>query len=158
MLAAKSPFVQSAYKLIVTRGHQIKDESIRSAILDAFANERTCVKHRAGLSDANKTKIVAELKSAGLIDGADGAMFPGCVIAGIFPALVDDGGAFPRLPMRFFAKPGSLFHGHHSTLSFVVPWVLCRYRHNTHYADFRIMPRFSNGSAWLMGRAREMSA
>ena len=113
-LAAKSPLVQSAYKLLKARTYQIKDGLIRSQTLDAIANERTCVKHRAGITESDKTKIVDELESAGLIDPADGGKFPGGAVAGVFPALVDDGSACPHLPMRFFAAPGSLFHGHHS--------------------------------------------
>ena len=40
----------------------------------------------------------------------------------------------------------------------VVLWVLCRYRHNTHYAECRIMPRAALNILWGKGFPRAYSA
>ena len=40
----------------------------------------------------------------------------------------------------------------------VVLWVLCRYRHNTHYAEHRIMPRAALNILWGKGFPRAYSA
>jgi hypothetical protein len=113
-LARKSPLVQSAYNFLIGRAQQIHNTSVRSATVDAISNPNTCVTHRANLTPAARASILQQLSSAGLVDPADNATFPGGLIAGVFPPLPDDGTKCPKLPMPFFASPGSLFHGHHS--------------------------------------------
>jgi hypothetical protein len=39
-----------------------------------------------------------------------------------------------------------------------VIWLLCRYRHKSHYADFRIMPRCSRQPSQVMRKPLMMSA
>jgi hypothetical protein len=82
--------------------------------MDAIANPDTCIQHRAGLTDADKARILQSLISAGLINVNDGAAIPGGAKAGVFPPVLDDGSACPHLPQRFSSAPGSAFHGHHS--------------------------------------------
>jgi hypothetical protein len=113
-LARKSPLVQSACNFLIGRAQQIHNTSVRSATVDAISNPNTCVTHRANLTPAARASILQQLSSAGLVDPTDNATFPGGLIAGVFPPLPDDGTKCPKLPMPFFASPGSLFHGHHS--------------------------------------------
>jgi hypothetical protein len=69
---------------------------------------------RAGLDDGGKAKVLAELRSVGLVDPDDEAKFPGGLLAGIFPPVKDEGTTCPHLPQAFDSAPGSVFGGHHS--------------------------------------------
>ena len=113
-LSSQSPLVQSALTSLLRHTRQIHDSSLRSATVDAISNPQTCVVHRANLSDSDRTTILNQLKSAGLVDLADDSTFPGGLRAGVFPPLIQDGTACPQLPQRFFSAPGSVFGGHHS--------------------------------------------
>ena len=113
-LSSKSPLVQSAYEFLITQAGRINDAELRKETLDAISNPDTCVQHRAGLTDADKSVILQSLITAGLVNIADGASIPGGLKAGVFPPVLNDGGACPHLPQRFFSAPGSVFHGHHS--------------------------------------------
>src|SRR5437660_6441294 len=113
-LSSKSPLVQSAYRFLINQAERIEDRNLRRETLDAIANPNTCVQHRAGLTDADKNKILQNLITAGLVNANDGANFPGGLKAGVFPPILNDGSACPHLPQAFFSAPGSTFHGHHS--------------------------------------------
>ena len=113
-LSSRSPLVQSAYRFLISQAGKIDEPRLRRETLDAIANPNTCVQHRAGLSDADKNKILQALITAGLVNSNDGAGFPGGLKAGVFPPVLDDGSACPHLPQAFFSAPGSTFHGHHS--------------------------------------------
>lgn len=113
-LAKKSPAVQTAYSFLISQAQQLQDDNLRAQTLDAISNPTTCVKHRANVSPATQQAIVQQLLAAGLADPADNAAFPGGLLAGIYPAIVNDGGACPQLPQAFFSAPGSVFGGHHS--------------------------------------------
>src|SRR5215467_7470133 len=113
-LSGKSPLVQSAYHFLIRQAEQISDSKLRSETLDAITNPNTCVQHRAGLTDADKNKILQSLITAGLVNVNDGAAFPGGLKAGVFPPVLNDGSGCPHLPQAFFSAPGSAFHGHHS--------------------------------------------
>jgi len=113
-LSSQSPLVQSATTSLLRHARQIRDNSLRSATVDAMSNPQTCVTHRANLSDSDRTTILNQLKSVGLVDLADDSTFPGGLRAGVFPSLLNDGTACPQLPQRFFSAPGSVFGGHHS--------------------------------------------
>jgi len=113
-LAKKSPAVQAAYNYLITQAQQLQDDNLRTQTLDAITNPATCVKHRANVSPAQQQMILQQLLAAGLVDPADNATFPGGLIAGVFPAIVNDGSACPQLPQTFFSAPGSVFGGHHS--------------------------------------------
>ena len=113
-IAQKSPLIRSAMDLLRQQAERIGDAKLKRETLDAFANPSACIAHRAGLSEHDKTVIVRRLSDAGLINAADGAAFPGGPEAGVFPAVRDDGGPCPHLPMLFEAAPGSVFGGHHS--------------------------------------------
>jgi hypothetical protein len=113
-LAQKSPLVQSAYKFLLSQAAKIKDAKLRKETLDALG-DGTCVRHRANLTDAQKDAIIAKLTAQNLVNPADAASIVGGVKAGVFPALVDDGKACPKLPQKFFSAPGSTsVFGHHS--------------------------------------------
>jgi len=113
-LAKKSPLVQSAYKFLLSQAAKIGDDKLRKETLDALG-DTPCVQHRANLTDAQKDAIVAALVAQKLVNPADAASIVGGVKAGVFPALVDDGTACPKLPQKFFSAPGSAsVFGHHS--------------------------------------------
>jgi len=113
-LAKKSPLVESAYKFLLSQAAKIKDDKLRRETLDALGDS-PCVRHRANLTDAQKDAIIATLTAQKLVNPADAASIVGGVKAGIFPALVDDGTACPKLPQKFFSAPGSAsVFGHHS--------------------------------------------
>jgi hypothetical protein len=113
-LAQKSPAVQTAYNYLITQARSIDNEKLRFQTLDAISNAATCVKHRAGVSPAKQQQILQQLEQAGLVDPNDDKTFPGGLLAGVFPAIVNDGSACPQLPQAFFSAPGSVFTGHHS--------------------------------------------
>jgi hypothetical protein len=113
-LSNKSPMVQSAKEFLLRNTKRMDDASVRAITLDAIANPATCVTHRAGLTDSQKNAILQELLAAGLVDVRDNSTFPGGLKAGVFPPVLEDGGACPKLPQTFFSAPGSFFGGHHS--------------------------------------------
>jgi hypothetical protein len=113
-LAQKSPAVQTAYNFLISQAQQLQDPSLRAQTLDAISNPSTCVVHRANLTPAQQAAIVQQLLTAGLVDPADNATFPGGLLAGVFPPILSDGSACPQLPQTFFSAPGSAFGGHHS--------------------------------------------
>ena len=113
-LAKKSPAVQTAYNYLISQAQTLQDDNLRTQTLDAISNPATCVKHRANVSPAMQQAIVQQLLAAGLADPADDQKFPGGLLAGIYPAIVNDGSACPQLPQAFFSAPGSVFGGHHS--------------------------------------------
>jgi hypothetical protein len=113
-IARKSPLVQSAYNFLAQQIEQIQDTNLRNVTRDAVTNTKTCITHRAGLSDSQKQNILQQLKQAGLVNIADDNTFPGGLIAGIFPPVLQDGTACPQLPQPFFAAPGSGNNSHHA--------------------------------------------
>lgn len=113
-LSSRSPVVQSAFEFLRDQANRIADPELRKQTLDAISNLNTCVQHRAGLTDADKDRILQNLINAGLVNPADGATIPGGLKAGVFPPILNDGSACPHLPQRFFSAPGSVTGGHHS--------------------------------------------
>src|SRR5712692_1988328 len=113
-LSSKSPMVQSAREFLLERIKKIDNPTTRAITLDAIANPTTCVAHRAGLTESQKDTILQELVAAGLVDTRDDATFPNGLKAGVFPPLLEDHSACPKLPQTFFSAPGSFFGGHHS--------------------------------------------
>ena len=80
---------------------------MRSETLDALENPKTCVTHRANLTDAQKDAIVQTLLNQGLLDLTDAASIQGGAKAGVFPPVLSDGASCPQLPQPFFSAPGS---------------------------------------------------
>jgi hypothetical protein len=113
-LANRSPIVRSARWFLSARAASLHDAQLRDATVDALDNPNTCIRHRAGMTDAKKAATLATLRAAGLLDPADDATFPGGLKAGVFPPVLADGSACPKLPQSFFSAPGSVFGGHHS--------------------------------------------
>jgi len=112
--SAKSALVHSAKTYILARAGQIKDDKLRTATLDAIDNPETCIRHRVGLDDAAKARIIDSLKAEGLVDVEDDGKFPGGLLAGVFPPVRAESGNCPLLPQTFDSAPGSSFGGHHS--------------------------------------------
>jgi hypothetical protein len=112
-LVARSLRVIEAHRFLVQQAQQIKSASLRRATLDLLQNPNFCVTARARLSGADKARILSELTAAGLVEPADEAGFPGGLKTGVFPPVLNDGSACPRMPMAFDAAPGSSFTSHH---------------------------------------------
>jgi hypothetical protein len=137
-LAKKSPMVSSAYQFLLAQAARIKDDKLRKETLDALGNADTCVRHRAHLTDAQKDAILQTLISQKLINPADAASIVGGVKAGVFPALLDDGTACPKLPQKFFSAPGSTsVFGHHS-----YPGGLVIHESNNDFADIHLADEY----------------
>ncbi len=114
-LAKKSPMVKSAYAFLLSQAGRIKDDKLRKETVDALGNRNTCIQHRKNLTNAQKDAIVQTLTAQGLVNPANAASIIGGVKAGVFPPLLDDGTACPKLPQPFFSAPGSAsVFGHHS--------------------------------------------
>jgi hypothetical protein len=113
-ISQNSPMVQATFDFLVQQAAHVRDHDLRSETLDAIANPRTCIHHRAGVTDAKKNAILQMLVSQGLVDTKDDATFPGGLKAGVFPPVTNDGSSCPHLPQPFFSAPGSGFGGHHS--------------------------------------------
>jgi hypothetical protein len=113
-LAERSPLVQSARRLLREQAARIHDPKLRAATLDAISNPNTCVAHRAGLSASQQAAILKALADLGLLDAKNAGTFPNGLRAGVFPPLVEEGSACPKLPQPFYSAPGSSFGGHHS--------------------------------------------
>jgi hypothetical protein len=110
----KSALVLSAKRYIMARAGEIRDDKLRAATLDAIDNPQTCIRHRIGLDDAAKTRIIASLSAEGLLDPEDEAKFPGGLMAGVFPPVKAPAVDCPLLPQTYNSAPGSSFGGHHS--------------------------------------------
>ena len=113
-VAAASPLVSSARKLLSGRIAQISHHALAATVRDPLENPSVCVRHRASETLASKQKAVAAANAAGLYALGDAAGFPGGVFAGVFPPVVDAGSACPHLPQPFHAAPGGGSGGHHS--------------------------------------------
>jgi hypothetical protein len=107
-LASDSELIRSSYDYLKRQIARIQDPKIRSATTDALANPNTCIASRAGLTDERKAAILQTLIKEGLIDPA------GADLNGLFPPVIDDGSACPKLPMPVDAAPGGANGGHHS--------------------------------------------
>jgi hypothetical protein len=137
-LANKSPMVRSAYKFVLAQARRIKDAELREETLDALGNPETCILHRANLTDAQKNAIVQSLITQGLLNPADATGIVGGAKAGVFPAVVDDGTACPKLPQPFFSAPGSAsVFGHHS-----YPGGLVIHESNNDVADMHLADEY----------------
>jgi hypothetical protein len=112
--SGRSPLVLSAKSYIVARGGEIRDEKLRAATLDAIDNPQSCIRHRVGVDEATKTRIMASLSAEGLVDPEDETKFPGGLMAGVFPPVREPAGDCPMPPQTYNSAPGSSFGGHHS--------------------------------------------
>src|SRR5882724_10264846 len=113
-IAAKSALARSAMAFIADEIAKIQNPVIRGATQDAVLNPDTCIKSRIGITNAKKRQIVDKLIAEGLVDEGEAGRIPGGLIAGVYPAIRDEGTACPKLPMPYTAAPGSAFGGHHS--------------------------------------------
>jgi hypothetical protein len=137
--AQASPLVMSAYEFVVGQAFQLSDRNLRTQTLDALTNPNTCILHRANLKPADKQNILAELISQGLVNKADDATFPGGLLAGVFPPVLNDGTSCPHLPQPFWSAPGSNFGSHHS-----YPGGLPVHESNNDTADINLAAEYGN--------------
>lgn len=138
-IASESPLVQSAYEFLVGQTGELTNSNLRVQTLDAISNPATCIAHRARLTAAGKQAIIRDLLAQGLLNPADGATFPGGLLAGVFPPVLNDPGPCPRLPQRFWSAPGSSFGGHHS-----YPGGLPVHEANNDTADINLAEEYAN--------------
>lgn len=113
-LAQGSPLVNSAMRMLRDRLPEIKSPLIRSSISELLDADKACIRHRAGLTDSDKTRILDELLAQGLLDKATADDIQGGLMAGVFPPVGLEGNACPRMPQSFFSAPGGATSGHHS--------------------------------------------
>jgi hypothetical protein len=113
-IARASDMVQSAYRFVIKQSQQLSDPNLQAQTFDALANPDTCIAHRANLTPALRQQIVNELLAAGLLNPADNTSFPGGLITGVFPPVLNDNSSCPHFPQPFYATPGSNFGSHHS--------------------------------------------
>src|SRR5215467_14424812 len=92
-LSGKSPAVREAHKFLIDQAKKIRDQQLHKETLDAIENPQTCIQHRAGLAQKDKEHILEELVKAGLIEVEDQTRFPGGLMAGVFPPVINDGTA-----------------------------------------------------------------
>ena len=109
-----SPLIRSALRALVTNASKIADRQLRSATLDIMVHPKACVVHRANLTDNDKDAIIQHLISEGLLNPKDGSAIPGGLKAGVFPPLLAQGTPCPRVPLDFYAAPGSSDDSHHA--------------------------------------------
>src|SRR5262249_7734816 len=100
-LASGSALVRSAERVIQRQIEHVQNPLLRRETRDALSSSKTCVRHRAGLSEQTKMSIVEQLLAEGLIAPHDDEVFPGRAIAGVFPPLLDEGSDCPHLPQTF---------------------------------------------------------
>ena len=113
-LAQGSPIVQSAFGLLRDRLSEVRSSDLRRNMNELMDYKRACVLHRSNLTAGDKTRILAQLDSQGLIDTADGPGFPGGLQAGVFPPVLKEGSQCARMPQAFDSAPGGATFGHHS--------------------------------------------
>jgi hypothetical protein len=111
-LAQKSPLIKTALERLSNQISTIKNTYLREQTQDALFNPDTCIVHRANLTETTKQSILAQLLAAGLYNTTDAANFPGGAEAGVFPPVLHDGTACPKLPQGFGVAPGSTNNGH----------------------------------------------
>ncbi len=138
-IATGSPLVQSAYLYIGEQIFRLSDGNLRAQSLDAILNPNTCVLHRANLQPADRQAIVSKLLAEGLLNPADDLTFPGGLITGVFPPVVNDNSACPHLPQPFVSAPGSSFGSHHS-----YPGGLPVHESNNETADINLASEYHN--------------
>lgn len=138
-IASDSPLAQSAYEFLVGQTGELRNANLRAQTLDAITNPETCIAHRANLTAAGKQAILNELLAQGLLNRADDATFPGGLLAGVFPPVLADPSACPKLPQRFWSAPGSSFGGHHS-----YPGGLPIHESNNDTADINLAEEYAN--------------
>ncbi|GAC1360238.1 MAG: hypothetical protein NVSMB3_08100 [Acidobacteriaceae bacterium] len=137
--AERSPLVQSAYEFLVGQIYGLSGDNLRVQTFDAIANPRTCILHRANLKLEDKQAILSELLAQGLLSRGDEATFPGGLLAGVFPPVLNDPSGCPQLPQRFWSAPGSSFGGHHS-----YPGGLPVHEANNDTADLNLAEEYAN--------------
>lgn len=113
-IAEQSPLVQSAWQYLREQAGRVRDTKLRQETVDAISNPNACVAHRAGLNAEGEKTILQHLLELGVVDSGDAAAFPNGLQAGVFPRLMDQGTACPKLPQPIYSAPGSSFGGHHS--------------------------------------------
>ena len=137
--ARGSALVTSAREYLKHQVNQLSGDHLRVQTYDALENPATCILHRANLTRAKKQAIVQQLLAEGLLNPADDATFPGGLLAGVFPPVLDDGTDCPHLPQPFWSAPGSSFGGHHS-----YPGGLPVHEANNDTADINLAEEYRN--------------
>ena len=101
-----TPAVKAAHSYLVAQAGMIRDPALSAHTLDMLGNPKSCVAHRAGLTEAKKDAILGVLAGAGFVTGD--------VKAGVFPAVYGEATACPAAAQAFTSAPGGETGGHHS--------------------------------------------
>lgn len=113
-MARLSPLVTSSMDLLVHNIASIPSKSVRAHLLELLDADKACIRSRVGLDAAAKGRMIDELLAQGLIDGAEAGRIEGGLMAGVFPALINDSSDCPHMPQPFYSAPGGATGGHHS--------------------------------------------
>jgi hypothetical protein len=120
--ARASPRVQGALNFLVARANTIRDAPLRQETLDILTHDQVCLRHRDGLTEAQKDEVVAELVRQKLVNPADAAAIPvpagspstAQLKAGVFPPAAQvEGTGCAVVPVPYRAAPGSAYIAHH---------------------------------------------
>lgn len=110
-LATASPVDRSARREVARAVATLHDPSARRLTLSALFDPNDCIRSRAGLDVVGQDRIIKTLQQRGWIDPA---LALAAVREGLFPRLLDDGGACPHLGVPALAGPGGNTGSHHS--------------------------------------------
>lgn len=110
-LAAASPVDRTALREVARAVATLHDPSVRRLTQSALFDPNDCVRSRAGLDAAGQDRIIRTLQQRGWIDPA---LSLSAVRDGLFPRLLDDGGACPHIGVPALAAPGGNTGSHHS--------------------------------------------
>ena len=113
-LAGQSPLVMSAVELVKSRLKDIQSTELRRSLTELTQKPETCIQHRVNISNEDKQRLLDALDKEGLIDASEATRLQGGLMAGVFPAVLNDGTACPQIPQAFYAAPGGATGGHHS--------------------------------------------
>jgi hypothetical protein len=113
-MAAQSPLVSSSMEFLKGQLKDIRSKELRSSLSELMQNPANCIQHRANLSEQDKQRLLDALDKEGLVDASEAGRVQGGLMAGVFPPVLQDGGACPQVPLAFYAAPGGATGGHHS--------------------------------------------
>ncbi len=111
-IANASAQAKAALNTLVSSAQAIHDPVLREAALSAL-DDKACIRHRAGLTSDDQTRIIDHLISAGWLAAPHEAADRQRLRDGLFPPVMAEGSACPLRPLPFLAAPGGNTGSHH---------------------------------------------
>lgn len=112
--SAKSALVLASRNYLIQQAVRLQGAALFGHTLDILTNDKSCIQHRAGLTETQKDGIVSALLAQGLVAKTAGDNIVGGIKAGVFPPAINEGSGCPMNPQPFTSAPGSGNGGHHS--------------------------------------------